>query len=131
MSCRKQPATRRVRNAGMDFLAQLVLQQLCFFVASLFDCRFQVESVEVDDALPHGLDGGLGAVGHAELVEDAGEVGLDAFLTEGERAGDFLVAQAVDEVVQDFEFARGEILAVEPLELPRGSAAMCWGRWMR
>ena len=77
------------------------------------------------------FDGGLGAVGGAKFEQDAGDVGLDAFFATGQGAGNFLVAQAVDEVVQDFEFAPGEILAVEPLELPRGSAAMCWGRWMR
>src|SRR3954468_7745376 len=47
--------------------------------------------------LPLGPEGGLGAVGDADALEDAGEVGLHRLLGDAEAAGDLLVGQPLRE----------------------------------
>jgi hypothetical protein len=61
---------------------------------------------DLDPALPHGVDDGLGAVVDGELAQDARHVVLDGLLRDGERVGDLLVRHALGDVVQDLDFTR-------------------------
>src|SRR3954469_23410015 len=52
---------------------------------------------------------GLGAVGDADALEDAGEVGLDRLLGDAEAAGDLLVRQALGQQAEHLLLARRQV----------------------
>ena len=56
-------------------------------------------------ALVFGVYGRLGAVGHADLVEDVADVPVDRVDADHEFVGDLLVALASGDETQDFDFA--------------------------
>jgi hypothetical protein len=58
--------------------------------------------------LAEGDDGGLGAVGGAEFLENIAHVALDGSKTEVEAFCDFCVADAFGYQMQYFGFARSE-----------------------
>src|SRR3954454_3842518 len=53
-------------------------------------------------------EGGLGPVGHAYRLEDAGQVCLDGALGDTEAAGDLLVGQSLPDEVEDFTLTGGQ-----------------------
>jgi hypothetical protein len=57
-----------------------------------------------------GPEGGLGAVGDPDALEDAGQVGFDGALGDAQVAGDLLVGQAVGDQGQDLAFAVAELV---------------------
>jgi hypothetical protein len=55
-------------------------------------------------------EGGLGAVGDPDALEDAGQVGLDGAFGDAQVAGDLLVGQPVGDQGQDLAFAVAELV---------------------
>ena len=72
----------------------------------------------VDQAVVHGEQGGLGAVGELELGQDGGHVGLDRLLRHEQARGQLAVRQAQAEQGQHLALAGGEL--VEPGSAPPG-----------
>lgn len=70
---------------------------------------------QVNEAALEGEGGGVGAVGDAELAEQAVDVGFDGGLGDVEVGGDLFVGAAGDDAFEDTEFARGELLAADAL----------------
>src|SRR5688500_10003961 len=69
---------------------------------------FRLDSVfgDLDPALAHGVDDGLGAVVDGELAEDGAHVVLDGLLADAQRVGHLLVRHALRDVVEDLDLAR-------------------------
>lgn len=61
---------------------------------------------DLDQAVPHGDGGRLGAVHHAQLVEDAGDVGLHGPPSDKQRRGDLAVGASRNEQPENIHFAR-------------------------
>jgi hypothetical protein len=61
---------------------------------------------DLDPALAHGVDDGLGAVVDGQLAQDGRHVVLHRLLADGQRVGDLLVGHALGDVVQDLHLAR-------------------------
>jgi hypothetical protein len=57
------------------------------------------------------LDRGLGAIGHAELLEKRFRVGLHTLLANLKLLGDFLVAATIDDQSEHFEFTGRQVLS--------------------
>jgi hypothetical protein len=66
---------------------------------------------EKDQAAANAEGNGFGAAGGAELAEDGGDVKLDGVLRDVQLCGDFLVAKATGEHLENFALARGEWLS--------------------
>src|SRR5947209_8015928 len=65
-------------------------------------------SPRASDALALRPERGLGAVGHADLAEDAGQMGLDRLLADLQTAGDELVREPLEQEGEDLQLAAGE-----------------------
>jgi hypothetical protein len=65
-------------------------------------------ALEEDQAAADAEGDGFRAAGGAELAENGSDVKLDGVLGDAELGGDFLVAEAAGEHLEDFAFARRE-----------------------
>ena len=57
-----------------------------------------------------GVDDGLGAVAELELLQDAGDVGLDGAIADDEPGGNLGVGESAGEELEHLKFAGGELL---------------------
>ena len=76
--------------------------------------------LEVDDSAPHGYRDGLRTVTGSQLVHNVLDVNLDRFFGDEESFGNVAVAIAASDLLQDFDFPRGEgLVAVVLREMGR------------
>src|SRR6188768_666123 len=61
---------------------------------------------DLDPALAHRVDDGLGAVVDRQLAQDRRHVVLHRLLADGERVGHLLVCHALGDVVEDLDLTR-------------------------
>src|SRR5271170_4802271 len=68
-------------------------------------------SVKVDNSALQGGRRGLGAVGDAQLAQQAIDMGFDGRLGDEEYRADLLIALAGDDLLQHVRLSRGELMA--------------------
>lgn len=78
------------------------------------------EILEMNDAVTDRLHRRLCSVGNAEFLKQRFRVGFRGFLADAEFSGDFLVALAIDNKAQNFEFAGRKVFPHHPLAKSNG-----------
>jgi len=71
-------------------------------------CRRCSPVFEAGDALPQGIEGGLGAAAEVQLAQDLAHVGADRRFADGELFGDLAVGPAPGDQLQHLDLALGE-----------------------
>src|SRR5580704_16338961 len=83
--------------------------------APWFSTGNQLIASDLQQTAAHGNGDGVGAVVGAKLVDDIFDVEVDGGFRDGEERGDFLVAVAVANQAQHFDFAGSQVVVPHKL----------------